>query len=63
MLEYDGWNVAIPAALNQRGRPVVFMSRTLQGSELHSPALKNAMAKIESTRKWSPFLNCLSRFD
>ena len=40
--------------LNQGGRPVAFMSRTLQGSKLHYPAIeKEATAIIEAVRKWS----------
>ena len=47
----------ISATLNQAGRPVAFMSRTLQGSELHYPAVeKEATAIIEAVRKWSDFL-------
>ena len=35
------------------------MSRTLQGSELHYPAVeKEATAIIEAVRKWSDFLLC-----
>ncbi|XP_068235600.1 uncharacterized protein [Palaemon carinicauda] len=49
--------VAVSAVLNQGGRPVAFMSRTLQGSELHYPAVeKEATAIIEAVRKWSHFL-------
>ena len=51
-------NSAISATLNQGGRPVTFFSRTLQGSELHYPAVeKEATAIIESIRKWAHLLN------
>ena len=49
--------VECDATLNQAGRPVAFMSRTLQDSELHYPAVeKEATANIEPVRKWSDFL-------
>ena len=45
------------ATLNQKGRPVVFFSRTLQGSELkHSAIEKEAQAIDESIRHWRQFL-------
>ena len=48
---------AVSATLNQNGRPVTFMSRTLQSSEMHYPAIeKEAIAIIEAIRKWSDFL-------
>ena len=34
----DASDVAVSATLNQGGRPVAFMSRTLQGSEIYCPA-------------------------
>ena len=50
-------DVAVSAVLNQGSHPVAFMSRTLQGSELHYPAVeKEATAIIEAVRKWSHFL-------
>ena len=56
-LESDASDVALSATLNQGGRPVAFMSRTLQSSELHYPAVeKEAMAIIEAVRKWRHFL-------
>jgi hypothetical protein len=57
VVESDASDVALSATLNQGGRPVAFISRTLQGSELHYPAVeKEAMAIIEAVRKWRHFL-------
>ena len=57
VVECDASESTISATLNQAGRPVAFMSRTLQGSELHYPALeKVATAIIEVVRKGSYFL-------
>ena len=50
--------MAISATLNQSGRPVAFMSRTFQGSEVHYPAVeKEATAIVEAVRKWSHLLS------
>ena len=58
VLDGDALDVAILATLNQGGRPVAFMSRTLHGSELHYPAVeKEATAIIEAVRKWTHFLS------
>ena len=51
-------SLAVSATLNQGGRPVAFMSRTLQGSERHYPTFeKEATAVIEAVRKWSHLLS------
>jgi len=48
--------MAVSATLNQGGRPVAFMSRSLSGSELHYPVVeKEATAIIEAVRKWHHF--------
>ena len=58
VVECDASNRAISATLNQGGRSVAFMSRSLQGSEIHYPAFeKEATAIIEAVRKWSHFLS------
>ena len=52
-VECDASDIAVSATLNQGGRPVAFMSRTLRGSERHYPAFeKEATAVIEAVRKW-----------
>ncbi|XP_046841983.1 uncharacterized protein LOC124436099 [Xenia sp. Carnegie-2017] len=57
VVETDASETALSATLNQGGRPVAFMSKTLQGSELHYPAVeKEAMVIIEAVRKWQHFL-------
>ena len=49
--------VAIAATLNQAGRPVAFISRTLQGPEIRHPSVeKEAQAIIESIRHWKHYL-------
>ena len=57
VVECDVSEVCVSATLNQCGRPVAFMSTTLQGSELHYPPVeKEATAIIEAVRKWRHFL-------
>jgi len=57
VVECDASEVAVSATLNQGGRPVAVMSRTLQISELCYPAVgKEATAVIEAVCKWSHLL-------
>ena len=57
VVEYDASESTLSATLNQARRPVAFMSRTLQGSELHySVVEKEATTIIDAVRKWSDFL-------
>jgi len=57
VVECDASEGCVSAKPNQYGRPVAFMSRTLQGIELHYPSVgKEATAIIEAVRKWRHFL-------
>ena len=57
-VECDASDIAVSATLDQGGRPLAFMSQTLQGSERHYPAFeKEATAIIEAVRKWSHLLS------
>jgi len=57
VVECDASEICVSATLNQCGRPVAFMSRTPQGSELHYPSVeKEATAIIEAVHKWRHFL-------
>ena len=54
VVECDASDVAMSATLNQGDKSAAFMSRTLQGSELHYPSIeKEAIAIIEAVRKWN----------
>ena len=57
IVECDASDTTVSATLNQGGRPVAFMSRTLQPHECHYPAVeKEATSIIEAVRKWRHFL-------
>ena len=57
VVECDASETTLSATLNQGGRPVAFMSRTLQSSEMHYPPVeKEATAIIEAVRKWEHLL-------
>ena len=57
VIECDASDIAVLATLNQGGKPVAFMPRTLQGSEIHYPAYeKKATTIIKAVRKWGHLL-------
>ena len=57
VVECNASEAAISVTLNQGGRSVVFMSRTLRGNERHHLALeKEVTAIIEAVPKWEHLL-------
>ena len=57
VVECDASETKLSATLTHGGRLVAFMSRTLQGSEMHyPPVVKEATAIIEAVRKWEHLL-------
>ena len=57
VVECDASDAAVAATLNQAGRAVAFVSRTLRGSERRYPAVeKEATAIVEAIRKWEHLL-------
>ena len=57
VVECDASETTLSVTLNQRSRPVAFMSRTLQFSELHYPPVeKETTAIIEAVHKWEHLL-------
>ena len=57
VVECNALDIEISATQNQGDRLVAFMSCTLQGGELHYPAIENeATAIIEVVRKWCQLL-------
>ena len=56
-VETDASDFCIAATLNQRGRPVAFLSRTLNPNEIrHHAAEKEAAAIVEAVKQWRHFL-------
>ena len=59
LLETDASDQAIGACLTQGERPIAFFSRTLSGAERkYSIVEKEAMAIVETFRKWSHYIRC-----
>ena len=64
-LDCDDLDYTISAVLSQNGRPVAFMSRSLQASERgYSIVEKETLAIIEAVRKWKHLLspNCFKLY-
>ena len=58
VVECDTSDVAISTSLNQNGRPVAFLSKTLSGAQRHYPAVeKEALSIIQAFKKWSHLLS------
>ena len=57
VIEMDASDIALAATLNQAGKPVTFLSRTLnEGERKHSAVEKEAYAIVEAVRKWRHYL-------
>ena len=57
VVDSNAYDYAIAGILSQEGRPVAFMSRTLNACEQRYPTIeKEGTAIIESVRKWTHFL-------
>ena len=60
VIKSDASGVVIGASMNQAGRPIAFFSRTLSLTEQkYSAVEREAMAIVESFRKWADFIRFL----